>query len=118
MQAPNFVFVITDQHRADHLGCYGNTMVKTPHIDSIAAAGWRAQRFYVANPACMPNRAALMTGRLPSLHGVRSNGIPLPRSATTFTEVLRAAGYRTACAGKIHLQPMTADGPKIGRAHV
>lgn len=111
MQAPNFVFVITDQHRVDHLGCYGNTVVRTPHIDSIAAAGWRAERFYVANPACMPNRATLMTGRLPSLHGVRSNGIPLPRSATTFTELLRAAGYRTACAGKIHLQPMTADGP-------
>ncbi len=110
-RSPNFVFIITDQHRADHLGCYGNAVVQTPHIDSIAAAGWRAKRFYVANPACMPNRATLMTGRLPSLHGVRSNGIPLPATATTFTELLREAGYKTACAGKIHLQPMTADGP-------
>jgi len=35
-QQPNFLFIITDQHRADHLGCYGNTVVKTPHIDSLA----------------------------------------------------------------------------------
>src|SRR5690606_1996252 len=101
MQPTNFVFFITDQHRADHLGCYGNPIVRTPNIDAIAAAGWRASRFYVANPACMPNRATLMTGRMPSVHTVRSNGIPLPASATTFVELLRAAGYRTASSGKI-----------------
>ncbi|WP_372828542.1 sulfatase-like hydrolase/transferase, partial [Polaromonas sp.] len=81
---PNFLFIITDQHRADHLGCYGNSVVRTPHIDSIAARGWRSERFYVANPACMPNRATLMTSRMPSLHGVRSNGIALSAEATTF----------------------------------
>ena len=111
MQRPNFVFIITDQHRADHLGCYGNEIVRTPHIDSIAAKGWRANRFYVANPACMPNRATLMTGRMPSVHRVRANGIPLPASANTFVELLRQGGYRTASCGKIHLQPMTAEGP-------
>jgi arylsulfatase A-like enzyme len=108
---PNFLFIITDQHRADHLGCYGNPIVRTPHIDSIAARGWRSERFYVANPACMPNRATLMTGRMPSLHKVRSNGIPLSVEATTFVELLRAAGYATASSGKIHLQPMLGEGP-------
>jgi len=108
---PNFLFIITDQHRADHLGCYGNTIVRTPHIDSIAARGWRSERFYVSNPACMPNRATLMTGRMPSLHRVRSNGIPLSVQATTFVELLRAAGYATASSGKIHLQPMLGEGP-------
>lgn len=108
---PNFLFIITDQHRADHLGCYGNSIVRTPHIDSLARRGWRSERFYVANPACMPNRATLMTGRMPSLHKVRSNGIPLSLRATTFVELLREAGYATACSGKIHLQPMTGDVP-------
>ena len=68
---PNFLFIITDQHRADHLGCYGNEMVQTPNIDNLAAGGRRYDRFYVANPICMPNRASIMTGRMPSLHGVR-----------------------------------------------
>ncbi len=111
MQQPNFLFIITDQHRADHLGCYGNSIVRTPHIDSLARRGWRSNRFYVANPACMPNRATLMTGRMPSVHRVRSNGIPLSMHATTFIEVLRAAGYATASSGKIHLQPMLGEGP-------
>ena len=45
---PNFLFIITDQHRADHLGCYGNPIVRTPHIDSLADRGWRADRFATA----------------------------------------------------------------------
>ena len=113
---PNFLFIITDQHRADHLGCYGNDIVRTPNIDRIAAAGWRARRFYVANPACMPNRSTLMTGRMPSVHRVRSNGIPLSLEATTFVELLRAAGYSTASTGKIHLQPMLGEAPLLRRA--
>jgi arylsulfatase A-like enzyme len=70
-QRPNFLFIITDQHRADHLGCYGNTVVKTPNIDRLAKNGTRFEKFYVATPICMPNRATLMTGRMPSLHGAR-----------------------------------------------
>ena len=77
MTRPNFLLFITDQHRVDYLGCYGHPVLKTPHIDSIAARGTRFERFYVATPVCMPNRATLMTGRMPSLHGVRSNGMPL-----------------------------------------
>ena len=103
---PNFLLIITDQHRADHLGAYGNRVVQTPHIDGIAARGWTADRFYVASPACMPNRASLMTGRLPSLHGARHNGIALSLGATTFVELLREAGWRTALVGKSHLQNM------------
>jgi arylsulfatase A-like enzyme len=101
---PNFLLFITDQHRADHLGCYGNRVVRTPNIDSIAARGARFDHFYVANAICMPNRATLMTGRMPSLHGVRYNGIPLSLEAVTFVELLAAAGYSTALVGKSHLQ--------------
>jgi len=104
---PNFLFIITDQHRADHVGCYGNPVVKTPHIDSLAAQGRRWNRFYVANPICMPNRASIMTGRMSSLHGARHNGIPLSKDHTTFVELLRDAGYRTGLIGKSHLQSFT-----------
>jgi arylsulfatase A-like enzyme len=106
----NFVFIITDQQRADHLGCYGNTIVRTPNIDALARKGFRAEKFYVANPVCMPNRASLMTGRMPSLHGVRHNGVDLRLSETTFVELLLEAGYHTMLVGKAHLQCIH-DGP-------
>jgi arylsulfatase A-like enzyme len=102
----NILFIMTDQHRADHLSCYGNTVLTTPHVDRIAADGLRFERFYVANPVCMPNRATLMTGRVPSTHGVRHNGIALNPRSNTFAHLLRQAGYRTAMVGKSHLQNM------------
>jgi arylsulfatase A-like enzyme len=108
---PNFLFFIADQLRADHLGCYGNRVVQTPNIDALAAAGWAADRFFVSSAICMPNRATLMTGRMPSLHGVRHNGIPLSLRATNFVEQLRQNGYRTALVGKSHLQNMTGRAP-------
>ena len=111
---PNFVFVITDQQRADWLGCYGHPVVKTPHIDAIAAQGTRFDNFHTASPVCMPNRASLITGRYPSVHGLRYNGCVLPQSANTFVDVLAAGGYHTAAIGKSHLQPFT-DFPPIGR---
>lgn len=114
MARPNFILFITDQHRADHLGCYGNRVVRTPHIDGLARRGTRFDRFYVATPICMPNRATLMTGRMPSLHGARQNGTPLALSATTFVDLLAAAGYRTALIGKSHLQSMSPAAPTIG----
>ena len=108
---PNFILFINDQHRHDYLGCYGHPVVKTPNIDSIAARGVAFDEFYVASPVCMPNRATLMTGRMPSVHGVRSNGIPLSRDAVTFVDLLRAAGYDTALIGKSHLQNFTGRPP-------
>lgn len=107
MKRPNFLIFMTDQHRADHLGCYGNKIVRTPHIDAIANRGLRFEHFYVACPICMPNRIVFMTGRMPSVNGSRHNGIPLHRKAVTFVDLLRAAGYHTALVGKCHLQNMT-----------
>lgn len=107
IEKPNFLFIITDQHRADHLGCYGNKIVKTPSIDSLAAQGQRWDRFYVANPICMPNRASIMTGRMCSVHGARHNGIPLSKDHSTFVELLKDAGYNTGLIGKSHLQSFT-----------
>ena len=70
---PNVLFVICDQLRADHLGFAGNPVVRTPHIDGIAAGGTVFDRAYVNNPVCMPNRSTIMTGRMPSAHGVVFN---------------------------------------------
>lgn len=113
MRQPNFLIFLTDQHRADHLGCYGNRVVRTPHIDSLAERGWRFDRCYVSNPVCMPNRAAMMTGRLPSINGARGNGVPLPLESVTFFDVLSEFGYRTALIGKCHLQNMEDAPPAL-----
>lgn len=107
----NYVVFITDQHRADWLGCYGHPVVKTPNIDALAAKGTRFTNFHVASPVCMPNRASLLTGRYPTQHGLRYNGCLLPQRAKTFVEVLSASGYDTAAIGKSHLQPFTDKPP-------
>lgn len=103
---PNFLFIITDQHKHDHLGCYGNSIVKTPNIDTISEQGLTFDQFYAASPICMPNRATLMTGRMPAQHRVWLNGLPLSKGNVTFVELLRKAGYKTGLVGKCHLQPM------------
>lgn len=104
---PNFLVIITDQQRADHLSCMGNSILKTPHIDKISQRGRRYENFYVSIPICMPNRATLFTGRMPSLHGAHCNGAPLSLSSNTMTELMRRAGYHTELVGKSHLQNMT-----------
>lgn len=101
---PSFILFITDQQRYDHLGCNGHPVLKTPNIDQMASRGVNHDRFYVASPVCMPNRASLMTCRMPSSHGVRSLGVPLAHDNVSFVEVLRDAAYDTALIGKSHLQ--------------
>ena len=101
---PNFILFITDQHRADYLGCYGHPVLRTPHIDRIARNGVRFDKFYVSSPQCQSNRSTMMTGRMQSVHGVRGAGIPLPLRSNTFVDLMRANGYETALVGKCHLQ--------------
>lgn len=102
---PNILCFITDQQRADHLSCYGNPDIQTPHIARLAAQGITCTEAYVANPVCMPNRASLFTGQYPKSHGVRENGMGLSPDTTTLPEMLRQNGYRTASFGKLHLKP-------------
>lgn len=104
---PNFLYIMVDQQRADWLGCYGHPVVRTPNIDALAARGARFDECHVAMPVCMPNRASFMTGRMPTVHGLRYNGANLSERANTFVDVLRAGGYATATIGKSHLQPFT-----------
>ena len=112
---PNVLLILTDQHRADHVGFAGNTEVRTPNLDALAAESVVFERTYVANPICMPNRASLFTGVMPSSHGTRYNGIPLDWSANTFARVLREAGYRTGYFGKCHLQTMGSSPTRMAQ---
>jgi arylsulfatase A-like enzyme len=101
---PNVLFIITDQHRADHVGFGGNSVVSTVHLDALASRSTIFDRAYVANPVCMPNRSSIMTGRMPSAHGVIFNDRSLSPDANTFVGQLRKVGYQTALIGKSHLQ--------------
>ena len=117
---PNILYIMTDQHRADWLGCAGHPVVRTPNIDSIAARGTRMTQFHVTTPVCMPNRGAIFTGRYPSVNGLRHNGLPLPEDTITFVDILRDAGYHTAQIGKSHLQPFNPqplDAPNDINSH-
>jgi arylsulfatase len=103
MSRPNFLIICTDQMRADHIGCAGNPVIRTPNLDALAAGGTHVPRAYVNCPLCMPSRATLFTGLTPRGHRVRTNGIPLDRSIPTLPAALAASGYKTASIGKIHL---------------
>ena len=107
MSQPNFLLITTDQHRADHVGCYGNPIVNSPAIDGLASRGMLFEQFYASCPICMPNRIAILTGRMPTVNGTRHNGIPLSKEAVTFVDILRAGGYHTGLVGKSHAQNIT-----------
>ena len=109
MKRPNVICFVTDQHRADHLGCYGNPDVKTPNLDRLAAEGVRFTNSFVANPVCSPNRACMFTGQYPRAHKLRENGNTLPADAATLPLVLKENGYTTHSSGKLHLAPFGAD---------
>lgn len=108
---PNFLLILTDQQRADHLGCAGAPGLPTPAIDGLARAGTRWTDCHVATPICQPNRASLLTGQLPSAHGVTMNGRELPLDAFSVAEALRQAGWRTGLVGKAHWQNITPVPP-------
>ena len=102
---PNVLLITTDQQRYDCVGANGNPLIRTPHLDRLAAEGVRFEHCYVQNPVCMPSRASLITGRYCQNHGVRKNGTPLDPQQPNLAHALLAAGYHTASIGKIHLIP-------------
>src|SRR5687768_16090319 len=108
---PNILVVLTDDHAAAHVGCYGNPDVRTPNLDRFAAQGMRFQRMYVTCPQCVPSRASLMTGRSPVAIQMTRFSAPLPADVKVFPELLRAAGYFAGVAGRnYHL-----DGSRLPR---
>jgi arylsulfatase A-like enzyme len=104
---PNIVFINTDDLGSADLGCYGSGL-STPYLDWMARDGVRFTQMNAASPVCSPSRASLMTGRYPTRVGMPGVLWPdspggLPDSETTIAQVLKTAGYRTACVGKWHL---------------
>jgi len=103
----NVLFFITDQQRADMLHCYGNPTIKTPNLDMLAKESIRFTNAFCTSPMCMPNRATILTGYYPNVHGVRSNGINLPKEIPTITQSLVNRGYHTISIGKTHYNTWT-----------
>ncbi|MFI9531238.1 choline-sulfatase [Micromonospora rosaria] len=99
---PNILLLMADQLSAFGTGPYGNTDVLTPNLDDLAARGTVLSHAYCNAPLCVPSRAALMTGRLPSDVPSNDNAEEFPTSVPTFAHTLRRAGYRTILAGKMH----------------
>ena len=97
---PNLLLVLSDDHSAPHLGCYGNPDIKTPYLDRFAAEGIRFDRAYVACPQCVPSRASILTGRSPVSIGMTRFSAPLPMEVGTFPELLRKHGYFAGVAGR------------------
>jgi len=108
MSRLNVVLFITDGHRADTLGCYGNALVSTPNVDAFAREGTLFRRAFCTHSVCMPTRASIYTGRYPHVHGVWANGVPLPRDEITLPQILADHGYATCAAGKVHFEPQQA----------
>ncbi|HUU10423.1 MAG TPA: sulfatase [Phycisphaerae bacterium] len=119
---PNVVIIFTDDQGYQDLGCFGSPLIRTPHLDRMAAEGVRFTDFYVAASVCSPSRAALMTGCYPQrVHmnvftrlvkgeekpggGVLFQNSPrgLHPDEITIADLLKGRGYATACVGKWHL---------------
>jgi arylsulfatase A-like enzyme len=99
----NVLFLWTDQHRPDTIGAYGNALIRTPHLDRLAATGTLFEQAYCAQPVCSPSRGSVLTGLYPHAHGVTGNSMKLPPQATTIAERLRPHGYACGYVGKWHL---------------
>lgn len=98
----HIVFLLSDQHNPRVLGCNGDPYVRTPNIDRLAENGVAFDNCYCASPLCVPSRAALMSGRLPSNTGVFNNFQSLRSDKVTFAHCLSAADYETVLDGRMH----------------
>ena len=106
---PNLLLILTDQQSHQAWSGARNPWLATPAMDSLAESGTVFEEAYCNYPVCSPSRGSIFTSRLPHETGVMTNGRAIPSTMPTMGEVFRAAGYRTAYAGKWHL-PKSFDG--------
>ena len=121
---PNVLFVLTDDQGPWAMGCAGNEEIRTPVLDALAAAGTRLENFFCASPVCSPARATLLTGQVPSAHGVHdylraphvgAEAVDYLAGQLLVTDVLADHGYRLGLAGKWHLG--ANERPRRGFVH-
>jgi arylsulfatase len=109
MRRPNILLIISDQHRADCTGVYGNPDIRTPHLDALALDGVRYDRCYCTFPVCTPSRYSILSGLYVHEHRGWNNRCTLHPDIATFPKTMRAAGYRTMAIGKMHFTPTYLD---------
>jgi arylsulfatase len=102
-RAPNILLVMSDQHRADVMGCAGDAGALTPNLDRLAGRGVRFSRVSCQGPLCMPARASFVSERYVRDHGVYTNWAEVAPGTPTYLHALREAGYHTVMIGKAHL---------------
>ncbi|MFO0999808.1 MAG: arylsulfatase [Planctomycetaceae bacterium] len=119
---PNIVFILADDLGYRELGCYGQTKIRTPHLDQLAAEGLRLTQHYSGNAVCAPSRCVLMTGRDPGHAWIRNNSEmqpegqkPIPASEVTIAELLKARGYVTGAFGKWGLGGPGSEGDPLNQ---
>lgn len=100
---PNIVFLLSDQQRADTLGCYGQNLEVSPHLDKLARDGIKFEHAFTCQPVCGPARSCIQTGRYATETDCFINRRPLKENELTIAKELRKSGYETAYVGKWHL---------------
>ena len=118
VRRPNFLFLLSDQHRYDWLGRNPEIPVPTPHIDALAARGADFTDAIVAAPVCGPSRSCLASGMEYENCGVEVNRDPYDPAITTFYKRLRDSGYHTMACGKIDLHKGSAGRTLDGRRNM
>ena len=108
---PNILLVMADDQGWGDTAYNGHPLLKTPHLDSMAATGLRFDQFYAAAPVCSPTRGSVLTGRNPNRFGCFSWGRPLRPQEITIAERLKSAGYVTGHFGKWHLGSVLKNSP-------
>ena len=93
---PDVYLVTIDTLRADHIHCYGDDKIKTPALDSLAQDGIRFAQAFTPSPITNTSHTSILTGLLPSVHGVTDFGVPLKKTFPTWAELLKNDGYQTA----------------------
>jgi arylsulfatase A-like enzyme len=111
--SPNIVLVMTDDQGWGQMGYRDHPVLKTPHLDAMAANGLRFERFYAGAPNCSPTRSTVMTGRSNNRTGVEDHGFPLRLQEKTLPKAMQKAGYTTGHFGKWHLNGFRGPGAPI-----
>ena len=99
---PNVVFLFSDQHSANVLGCYGNQQVHTPNLDKLAQSGVRCTKAFTQNPVCTPSRMSYFTGQYVHNFGYYGLMGPSPSNLPNMISHFKKSGYNTGLIGKIH----------------